>query len=227
MQLPAITQKTRVKNGNSKKAEEQKSAASNQDGKRKNLNPCRSSSEEKEAVQIAPQQGTLQRKLERGRSSGENKASKQNVMQKKLKLGSPRDELTSRRAKKEARMKISKQDGAWKSLTRKRSNSDKQLGDEAHAQDGMQKKLKRHSKSAEKESNFQSPHCYGPRLEQESKDKSSMPGRLHKKLKPDSSNTKEEVKTQGSKQVKVYIPYPLSKKLLLVHVKKFYVCILA
>lgn len=179
----------KVKIGNSEKAEREKNEASNQDGMRMSLKVNSSSLAEEEAESIAPNRDRLQRKLKGVKSSGEGKKSNQNVVQKKLKLDSPNLEGTSRRAKVVARMKISKQDGVGRNVTPKNPITDKKLDNEAHKQDGMQKNLKRSSKTVEKESPKQNgvPNEHKKKCSrggQEAKNKSSMQGVLHKKLKP-------------------------------------------
>lgn len=197
----------KVKNVSSRKAEEAKNEASKQDEMKKNLKPNSSSSEERAAENITSKQDRrLQRNLKQCRSSGEKNNSKQNVVQKKLKLDSPSVQPTSRRAKEEARIKISIQ-GACQSLKRKSPSSDDQLDHKAHELDGMQKKLKRSSKSAEKDTKYQSPmqngvhnkhKKNGPRDEKEGKDKLSMQGGLLKKLEPNSSKNFKQVEVQNN-----------------------------
>ncbi|XP_062163624.1 uncharacterized protein LOC133870492 [Alnus glutinosa] len=200
---PTITPKVKVKNGSSRKAEEAKNEASKQDGMKKNLKPNSSSSEERAAENITSKQDRrLQRNLKQCRSSGAEKTSKQNVVQNKLKLDSPSVRPTSRRAKKEARIKISMQ-GARQSLKRKSPSSDEQLDNKAHELDDMQKKLKPNSsknfKQVEVQNNLKTEHAGT-----EKGKKCKIPDQdVQKKSKPNNQSTEEDAKIRTRKEDEV------------------------
>jgi hypothetical protein len=193
----------KVKNGSSRKAEEAKNEASKQDGMKKNLKPNSSSSEERAAENITSKQDRrLQRNLKQCRSSGAEKTSKQNVVQNKLKLDSPSVRPTSRRAKKEARIKISMQ-GARQSLKRKSPSSDEQLDNKAHELDDMQKKLKPNSsknfKQVEVQNNLKTEHAGT-----EKGKKCKIPDQdVQKKSKPNNQSTEEDAKIRTRKEDEV------------------------
>jgi len=172
----------KVKNGSSRKAEEAKNEASKQDGMKKNLKPNSSSSEERAAENITSKQD---RRLQRN-----------------LKQCSPSVRPTSRRAKKEARIKISMQ-GARQSLKRKSPSSDEQLDNKAHELDDMQKKLKPNSsknfKQVEVQNNLKTEHAGT-----EKGKKCKIPDQdVQKKSKPNNQSTEEDAKIRTRKEDEV------------------------
>ncbi|XP_059460782.1 uncharacterized protein LOC132189942 [Corylus avellana] len=177
---PTFTPKMKVKNGSSRKAEEAKNEASKQDGMKKNLKPNSSISEERAAENITSKQDRrLLRNLKQFRSSGEEKKSKQNVVQK-----------TSRRAKEEARIKISMQ-GACQSLKRKSPSTDEQLDNKPNSSKNF--------KQVEVQNNLRTKHAG---TEKGKECKISVQD-VQKKAKPNNQSTEDDAKIRTCKQDEV------------------------